>query len=105
MQTFFVAALGAKKGLIWLSRNRNPIPMRVRAHLGATINFQAGAIKSEHRLVLRKIGLEWLWRILEEPYLWRRYWLGWLRIFASNCLSGSAAWSHRELGCLEDNES
>ena len=21
-----------------------------------------------------KLGLEWLWRIKEEPYLWRRYW-------------------------------
>jgi N-acetylglucosaminyldiphosphoundecaprenol N-acetyl-beta-D-mannosaminyltransferase len=23
---------------------------------------------------VRKLGLEWLWRIKEEPYLWRRYW-------------------------------
>jgi N-acetylglucosaminyldiphosphoundecaprenol N-acetyl-beta-D-mannosaminyltransferase len=23
---------------------------------------------------MRKFGLEWLWRIKEEPYLWRRYW-------------------------------
>jgi N-acetylglucosaminyldiphosphoundecaprenol N-acetyl-beta-D-mannosaminyltransferase len=23
---------------------------------------------------MRKLGLEWLWRIKEEPYLWRRYW-------------------------------
>src|SRR5207248_4529680 len=23
---------------------------------------------------MRKLGFEWLWRIKEEPYLWRRYW-------------------------------
>ena len=23
---------------------------------------------------MRKWGLEWLWRIKEEPQLWRRYW-------------------------------
>jgi N-acetylglucosaminyldiphosphoundecaprenol N-acetyl-beta-D-mannosaminyltransferase len=23
---------------------------------------------------MQKIGLEWLWRIKEEPYLWKRYW-------------------------------
>jgi N-acetylglucosaminyldiphosphoundecaprenol N-acetyl-beta-D-mannosaminyltransferase len=25
-------------------------------------------------ILLQKIGLEWLWRIKEEPYLWKRYW-------------------------------
>ena len=24
--------------------------------------------------MLRSTGFEWLWRIKEEPYLWRRYW-------------------------------
>jgi N-acetylglucosaminyldiphosphoundecaprenol N-acetyl-beta-D-mannosaminyltransferase len=23
---------------------------------------------------MQRVGLEWLWRIKEEPYLWRRYW-------------------------------
>jgi N-acetylglucosaminyldiphosphoundecaprenol N-acetyl-beta-D-mannosaminyltransferase len=23
---------------------------------------------------VQKLGFEWLWRIKEEPYLWRRYW-------------------------------
>ena len=37
-----------------------------------SLNFQAGVVKRAP-LVLRKMGLEWLWRIKEEPYLWRRY--------------------------------
>src|SRR4029079_8048299 len=44
-----------------------------RAHLGATINFQAGAIRRAPQYI-QKFGLEWLWRIKEEPELWRRYW-------------------------------
>ena len=47
--------------------------MPVRLQFGATINFQAGTVKRAP-LWVRRIGFEWLWRIKEEPYLWRRYW-------------------------------
>jgi N-acetylglucosaminyldiphosphoundecaprenol N-acetyl-beta-D-mannosaminyltransferase len=70
---FLVAALGAKKGQIWLHRNRDRLRVPIRAHLGATINFQAGAIKRAPYL-MQKLGLEWLWRIKEEPSLFKRYW-------------------------------
>jgi N-acetylglucosaminyldiphosphoundecaprenol N-acetyl-beta-D-mannosaminyltransferase len=65
-------SLGAKKGQAWLLHNHTALEVPVRAHLGAVINFQAGVIRRAP-LVLRKVGLEWLWRIKEEPYLWRRY--------------------------------
>ena len=69
---FLIASLGAQKGQAWLVRNHSVLQAPVRAHLGAALNFQAGAI---HRAppIMRKLGLEWLWRIKEEPYLWRRY--------------------------------
>ena len=70
---FLVAALGAKKGQLWLQRNHHRLRIPIRAHLGATINFEAGTVKRAPSM-LRKLGLEWLWRIKEEPYLWRRYW-------------------------------
>jgi N-acetylglucosaminyldiphosphoundecaprenol N-acetyl-beta-D-mannosaminyltransferase len=55
-----------------LHRNHERLTIPVRAHLGAAINFQAETIKrAPHRL--RTWGLEWLWRIKEEPHLWRRY--------------------------------
>ena len=69
---FLVAALGAKKGQLWLSRNQTKLKIPVKAHLGATINFQAGTIKRAPRF-MQKLGLEWGWRILEEPHLWKRY--------------------------------
>lgn len=68
-----VVALGAKKGQAWLLRNYDRLRIAIRVHLGATINFQAGTLKRAPAR-MRKWGLEWLWRIKEEPQLWRRYW-------------------------------
>ena len=67
-----VASLGAKKGQQWLLRNHHKLRIPVRAHLGATLNFQAGTVKRAP-MRFRKLGLEWLWRIKEEPHLWTRY--------------------------------
>jgi N-acetylglucosaminyldiphosphoundecaprenol N-acetyl-beta-D-mannosaminyltransferase len=69
---FLVASLGAQKGQLWLQRNHHRLLIPVRAHLGAVINFQAATVKRAP-LIVRKLGLEWLWRIKEEPHLWRRY--------------------------------
>ena len=70
---FLVASVGAYKGQLWLQRNHHKFLIPIRAYLGAAINFQAGTTARSPR-VIRKLGLEWLWRIKEEPYLWRRYW-------------------------------
>ena len=70
---FLVAALGAKKGQHWLLRNHHRLQVPLRAHLGATINFQAGTVKRAS-VALQKLGLEWAWRIKEEPSLFGRYW-------------------------------
>ena len=69
---FLVAALGAAKGQKWLRRNYGRLKIPVRSHLGATINFQAGMVRRAPSL-LQRLGFEWLWRIKEEPRLWRRY--------------------------------
>jgi N-acetylglucosaminyldiphosphoundecaprenol N-acetyl-beta-D-mannosaminyltransferase len=75
---FLSVSLGAKKGQQWLQRNHHWLTVPIRAHLGATINFQAGTVKRAPPTV-RAWGFEWLWRIKEEPYLWRRYWHdGWV---------------------------
>jgi N-acetylglucosaminyldiphosphoundecaprenol N-acetyl-beta-D-mannosaminyltransferase len=75
---FLVAALGSRKGQLWLQRNHHRLLVPVRAHFGATLNFQAGTVRRAPA-AMRKFGLEWLWRIKEEPYLWSRYWNdGWV---------------------------
>jgi N-acetylglucosaminyldiphosphoundecaprenol N-acetyl-beta-D-mannosaminyltransferase len=69
---FLSASLGAKKGQLWLRRNHDRLTIPIRAHLGAAINFQAGIVKRAPPMI-RAWGLEWLWRIKEERYLWKRY--------------------------------
>jgi N-acetylglucosaminyldiphosphoundecaprenol N-acetyl-beta-D-mannosaminyltransferase len=65
-------ALGAKKGQAWLLQNHCRLRVPIRAHLGAALNFEAGTIRRAP-LRVRQIGLEWAWRIWQEPQLWRRY--------------------------------
>ncbi len=69
---FLVVALGAVKGHIWLERNKEKLRLPLRSHLGAVINFEAGGVARAPAIVSRS-GFEWLWRIKEEPKLWRRY--------------------------------
>ena len=65
--------LSAKKAQGWLLQNHHRLQVPFRAQFGATINLQAGTIKRAPER-WRVWGFEWLWRIKEEPYLWRRYW-------------------------------
>jgi N-acetylglucosaminyldiphosphoundecaprenol N-acetyl-beta-D-mannosaminyltransferase len=64
--------LSAKKAQAWLLHNHNRLRVPVRGQFGATINYQAGTVRRAPHVV-QKLGFEWLWRIKEEPYLWRRY--------------------------------
>jgi N-acetylglucosaminyldiphosphoundecaprenol N-acetyl-beta-D-mannosaminyltransferase len=65
-------ALGAKKGQAWIERNRHRLNACVISHLGAVVNFFAGSIRRAPYWV-RRSGLEWFWRIIQEPKLWLRY--------------------------------
>ena len=85
---FLVVALGAKKGQAWIVNNLHKIKIPLVSHLGAVVNFEAKRLKRAP-VRLQKIGLEWAWRIKEEPHLWRRYWSdGWflLRFLMTNIL-------------------
>lgn len=70
---FLVIALGAVKGHIWLEHNKDKLQVPIRSHLGAVVNFEAGGVSRSPKFMSR-MGMEWLWRIKEEPKLWRRYW-------------------------------
>lgn len=68
-----ILALGAVKGQAWIRRHLEALPACVVSHLGAVVNFAAGGVLRAPVWVQRS-GLEWIWRIKEEPALWRRYW-------------------------------
>ncbi|MFT3987333.1 WecB/TagA/CpsF family glycosyltransferase [Aestuariivirga sp.] len=67
-----VIALGAQKGQAWLMHNAGRLTVPVRTHLGAVVNFEAGTVARAPALY-RKLALEWLWRIRQEPRLAARY--------------------------------
>jgi N-acetylglucosaminyldiphosphoundecaprenol N-acetyl-beta-D-mannosaminyltransferase len=67
-----LVALGAKKGVQWIEKNRKKLNARIISHLGATINFLAGKIKRAPTII-QNFGFEWLWRITQEPELFFRY--------------------------------
>ena len=69
---FVIVALGARKGQAWIQRNRGQLEAPVISHLGAVVNMAAGTIARAPRWMQRG-GLEWVWRIKEEPLLWKRY--------------------------------
>ena len=67
-----LVALGAKKGTQWIEYNRDRLNAKIISHLGATINFLAGTVKRAPRF-MQRFGLEWLWRVAQEPQLFFRY--------------------------------
>jgi len=69
---FLIVALGASRGQAWIQRNQHRLNAPVISHLGAVVNFAAGTLKRAPTWV-QQIGMEWAWRIKEEPKLWRRY--------------------------------
>ncbi|MBK8815979.1 MAG: WecB/TagA/CpsF family glycosyltransferase [Methylococcaceae bacterium] len=85
---FLIVAISAKKGQAWIELNRHKLKAPVVSHLGAVINFFAGTVKRAPETVQR-IGLEWLWRIYQEPSLWKRYYddgLQFLKLLVCNVL-------------------
>lgn len=66
-------ALGAPKQEFFCADYTDPNRPIVYACIGAGLDFVAGTRKRAPRL-MQRAGLEWLWRLIEEPgRLWRRY--------------------------------
>ena len=66
-------ALGNPKQELWMGRNRGKLDVGVMIGIGGTFNFIAGKVKRAPKW-MQRCGLEWIYRILQEPgRLWRRY--------------------------------
>jgi N-acetylglucosaminyldiphosphoundecaprenol N-acetyl-beta-D-mannosaminyltransferase len=87
---FLVVALGARKGQAWIERNWRSLEVPVVSHLGAVVNFVAGSV-ARAPVWMQQAGLEWAWRIKEEPSLWRRYWQD-AKALARHLLFGVIPW-------------
>lgn len=76
-----LAGLGAPKQELWLQRHLKSAGVPVGIGVGGTFNFWSGRVRRAPAVVQRA-GLEWLWRLLQEPRrLWKRYLVRDLRFF------------------------
>ena len=71
-----LVGLGAPKQEIWIASVRHRLPqVRVMMGVGATIDYEAGAVKRAP-VILQRLGLEWTYRVSTEP---RRYLMRYVR--------------------------
>jgi len=71
-----LVALGTPRQELWIARQTNQLTVPFKMGVGGLLDFYAGRIPRAP-LRWRNLGLEWLWRLRQEPSrLWRRYLLG-----------------------------
>lgn len=64
-------AYGAPRQELWLARNAAKLKIRIGMCVGGSFDFLAGVSRRAPRWI-RRSGLEWLFRLLQEPSRWRR---------------------------------
>ncbi len=68
--------LGPPKQEKWIWKHKDEINVPVSIAVGASFDFIAGSVKRAPKW-MQKIGLEWLFRLCQEPRrLWKRYLIG-----------------------------
>ncbi len=71
-----MVAMGNPLQELWLNRYLEATGVRLGVGVGAFLDFSAGAVPRAPAWVNR-LGLEWVYRLLQEPRrMWRRYVLG-----------------------------
>lgn len=71
-----LVGMGVPKQEKWIAQNKNILKPSVLWGVGALLDYYAGYTKRAP-IWMRKIGLEWLFRLLVEPKrLWKRYIFG-----------------------------
>jgi N-acetylglucosaminyldiphosphoundecaprenol N-acetyl-beta-D-mannosaminyltransferase len=71
-----LVAFGAPRQELWLDRHQAQLQPRVLIGVGGLFDFYSGRI-ARAPVWMREIGLEWTWRLLQEPgRMWRRYIIG-----------------------------
>lgn len=64
-------AYGHPRQDFWIDQHRQELPARVAIGVGGAFDFVAGVAQRAPPW-LRRLGLEWLHRLLREPWRWRR---------------------------------
>jgi N-acetylglucosaminyldiphosphoundecaprenol N-acetyl-beta-D-mannosaminyltransferase len=69
---FLWVGLGAPKQEHWIATHREQLNVPVQVGVGAAFDFHAGTIQRAPE-AWQRTGFEWLYRLMRDPRLWRRY--------------------------------
>ncbi|HEX9990801.1 MAG TPA: WecB/TagA/CpsF family glycosyltransferase [Chloroflexia bacterium] len=88
-----MVAYGAPRQDMWIREHRDVLPpsIKVAMGVGGVFDYLSGRAPLAPRIV-RRAGLEWLYRLATQPWRWRRI----LRVFAFAALALRAAIVKRE---------
>lgn len=71
-----LVAFGAPRQENWISEHRQTLDAPVLIGVGGLFDFFSGRISRSPK-ILQDLGVEWIWRLLQEPSrMWRRYIIG-----------------------------
>lgn len=68
---FLFVAYGAPWQDLWIARTRPRLHIPIAMGVGGALDFIAGRAKRAPRW-MQRLGLEWLHRLIQEPWRWRR---------------------------------
>ncbi|HZJ76619.1 MAG TPA: WecB/TagA/CpsF family glycosyltransferase [Oscillospiraceae bacterium] len=63
--------LGAPKQEKWINRNKDKLNCKLAMGVGGSVDVYAGVAKRAP-VIFRKLGLEWFYRLLKEPWRFKR---------------------------------
>lgn len=66
-----LVAYGAPAQDLWIARNQPAIQVPVAIGVGGTFDYLSGRVLRAPRWI-RRIGLEWLFRVIRQPWRWKR---------------------------------
>ena len=66
-----LVAYGVPTEELWIARHRARLDVPVMMGVGGAFDFVAGATRRAP-VWMRRVGLEWLHRLIQEPWRWRR---------------------------------
>lgn len=76
-------AYGHPRQDLWIDRHRSELPVAVAMGVGGSFDFVAGVTRRAP-VWMRRLGLEWLHRLIRQPWRWRR--MAKLPVFAAGAL-------------------
>ncbi|WP_026370645.1 WecB/TagA/CpsF family glycosyltransferase [Kallotenue papyrolyticum] len=68
-----LVAYGSPAQDLWIARNQPELGIPVALGVGGSFDYLSGAVPRAPRL-MRRLGLEWFYRLLRQPWRWQRIW-------------------------------